>query len=347
MGEPENRRVECSLDELILQSLGGNATPSVQEQVRRWRAESPENEAYYRSVALVWTATAPEPGVAALPPVDPRVILAEAERRREAEAGTDVLPLERARERRHRRLTTIGRGLAIAAGIAALAVSVRLVTVLRTVPEPSASYAAADALPRTVVLNDGSFVRLAAGSRIEVRVSRSGRSVTLTGRAFFAVAHDAARPFIVRAGAAETRVLGTRFEVAQTDGTVRTVVVDGLVAVSNAQGAVAAPAGSVAYAASGAAPTAERPADVRSLLDWPGGLLLFQGTPLAVVAKDVADRFGRSVVVEGETLQALRISGSFEQESFEEVVEALCQTAGARCRVTAEGAVVSPAVPRR
>jgi len=321
------------LDELILQTLSGNATPSVGEQVRRWRAESPANEAHYQGIVLVWSATVPEAPAEAAAPSDPRAVVAEAERRRAAEV-------------RAGRRAALPRILAIAAGIAALAVSVRLLTVDRAAPQPGATYVADTAAPRTIALDDGSFVRLAAGSRIEVRIADTLRTVDLSGRAFFAVGHDPARPFVVRAGAAETRVLGTRFEVAETDDAVRTIVVDGLVAMSNARGEVDVPAGSVAHASGDREPTVERPANVRALLDWPGGLLLFQDTPLSGVAEEVGSFFSRSVAVEGDSLRALRISGSFEQESFEEVVQALCEAAGAGCRVTTEGAVIAPTEPR-
>ncbi len=314
------------MDEAILQTLSGNATPFVEERVRRWRAESPENEAHYRGVALVWSATAPEPPAAAAAPVDLLGIVAEADLRRGVAA---------------RRRRALPRVLALAAGIAALAVSARLLWIVQETRQPSGTYAAA--APRTVALDDGSFVRLAAGSRVDVRMGAALRTVHLTGRAFFAVAHDPVRPFIVRAGPAEARVLGTRFEVGQTDGAVRIIVVDGLVAMSTAHGQVEVPAGSMGYAAGGGVPTSERPADIRALLDWPGGVLLFQGTPLGRVAEEVGSVFGRRVAVAGDSLRAMRISGSFEQESFQEVIQALCETVGAACSMTPDGATITPA----
>jgi len=344
---PANLNVETpALDELILQTLTGSATPSVEEQVRRWRVESPENEAHFQGLAAVWSATAPEPAASASDPVEPRLIIEEAERRRAAEAGAGVLPLSRGRWRPGRWRTGLTRGLAIAAGIAAVAVSVRLLTLERTAGGGTGASYAATSAPHTVVLDDGSFVRLAAGASIESSIGESERTVSLNGRAFFAVAHDAARPFIVRAGNAETRVLGTRFEVAETDDAVRTIVVDGRVAVSNDRGEVEVSAGGMARAEPGSAPTAARPADLRELLDWPGGMLLFQGTPLARVAEEVSRFFGRNVAVESEPLKALRISGSFEDEAFDEVVRALCDAAGAVCRLTADGAVISPRAER-
>jgi ferric-dicitrate binding protein FerR (iron transport regulator) len=112
---------------------------------------------------------------------------------------------------------------------------------------------------------------------------------------------------------------------------------------------VAVAAGEVARSEPGRVPTRTRPADIRALLDWPGGLLLFQGTPLERAAEEVERAFGRDVTVESDALRALRISGSFQDESFEEVVQGLCDASGATCRIDAGGAVIAPggAAPTR
>lgn len=64
-----------------------------------------------------------------------------------------------------------------------------------------------------LVLEDGTEVWLNAESKLHYpnRFTGKERKVTLEGEAFFHVAKDAARPFIVKSGTAETRVLGTEF----------------------------------------------------------------------------------------------------------------------------------------
>lgn len=64
-----------------------------------------------------------------------------------------------------------------------------------------------------VVLEDGTEVWLNAESKLHYPQQFTGdeRRVELEGEAFFHVAKDAARPFIVKSGTAETRVLGTQF----------------------------------------------------------------------------------------------------------------------------------------
>lgn len=75
----------------------------------------------------------------------------------------------------------------------------------------SADRAATDS---KVELADGSVAILMHGARITADMEDERREITLLGgRARFVVAHDAARPFIVRAAGSETIALGTVFEV--------------------------------------------------------------------------------------------------------------------------------------
>jgi transmembrane sensor len=66
-----------------------------------------------------------------------------------------------------------------------------------------------------MTLADGSRVWLDAGSAVTYPVAFTGkeRKVTLTGEAYFEIAHDEAKPFYVSKGALSVQVLGTRFNV--------------------------------------------------------------------------------------------------------------------------------------
>jgi ferric-dicitrate binding protein FerR (iron transport regulator) len=323
------------VDELILQVLREEAPPDVVRRVRSWRAESEANEAYYRDTARIWSLTEPEPVAVPAPPTVATVVAA-AEARRTDEGRPAVVPLRPRRPRPLFGRSALGWSAALAAALAAVAIGLRT-DFFTPGPGPTTEYVALDA-PRVLTLDDGSFVKLAPGSTLRIGEWSRDRRVALQGRAFFAVARDSEWPFVVEAGVAETRVLGTRFEVAVLDEGVRAVVVEGVVAVSNRDGTVEVPAGSVARATEGAAPAVESVADVHALLDWPGGVMLFQATPLVQAAREVARRFGRRVDVIGADLRAVRISGTLEEERFEDAVLSLCQTAGAECALTDAGA---------
>jgi transmembrane sensor len=68
---------------------------------------------------------------------------------------------------------------------------------------------------RAMELSDGSKVQLSTEARLDVEQDTPA-SVALKlvqGRGDFSVTHDASRPFVVRAGGVEVRVVGTRFSV--------------------------------------------------------------------------------------------------------------------------------------
>jgi transmembrane sensor len=73
-------------------------------------------------------------------------------------------------------------------------------------------------------LPDGSKVMLNAGSslRIPVGFNRSGREISLEGEAFFDVAHDGSKPFVIHTSRMDIKVLGTAFNVKAYPGDART-----------------------------------------------------------------------------------------------------------------------------
>jgi transmembrane sensor len=83
------------------------------------------------------------------------------------------------------------------------------------------------------VLDDGSIVRAAPHTRLEVMFGEQYRSSYLErGQAFFLVVHDAARPFVVHTPAASVQAIGTRFGVTCVEGTSIVTVTEGTVSVS-------------------------------------------------------------------------------------------------------------------
>jgi transmembrane sensor len=330
------------VDELIIRVLNGEASPFEGERLIRWRDESPENAAYYREMVQLWKLTAPEPREVGSTPPEVGVILeaarsgaggtAEGE---DSRPGQDTADPVRGKGRKWPPWRVWG---LMAASVAGLALGIQATGVLG--PDPLAEYLAPAHETRTVALQDGTLVRLAGGSRLQVWENESLRNVSLEGRAFFAVTRDETRPFVVSTGAGEIRVLGTRFEVAEEEEGTRTVVVEGLVAVSNRSGSVEVPAGGLARMQPGESPVAETVEDPWSLLDWPDGILVFQGTPLSEVAEEVSRHFGRPVFVSGPELGTRRITAWFQGESFEEVAEALCLVVGASCSQEESGMAI-------
>jgi ferric-dicitrate binding protein FerR (iron transport regulator) len=157
--------------------------------------------------------------------------------------------------------------------------------------------------------------------------------VSLDGTAFFAVASDSLNPFTIRTEAGEAEVLGTRFELRASSDSLRLVVVEGTVALRAAGERVAVSKGSMSSVASGSPPTQPRAADVWDLLDWSGGLLIFQSTPLTQVMAEVSEQFGVQINVRDSILAERSVTAWFDDEPLDEVVATVCQVIGASCTV--------------
>ena len=86
-----------------------------------------------------------------------------------------------------------------------------------------------------ITLRDGSVLQLNTSSEVRVVLSKSRRDVTLVqGEATFEVAKDRARPFVVTAGTAAVRAVGTNFNVRRISSGIEVMVIEGAVAVGPA-----------------------------------------------------------------------------------------------------------------
>jgi transmembrane sensor len=313
-----------ALDELIIRVLDGTANAEEADRVAVWMNESPENRQRYEAVELVWNETEPEPVTADVDlSVVPRIVSAA----REREAA-----------RRRRPAHVLRWALPLAASIGAISFGVWQWTRDTTPRDVFVAPATASA---TFVLSDGSFVRLAAGARLQHVASPDERRYELEGRALFAVTHDENNPFSVSAGGIDTRVLGTRFDVRELpDGSRQVAVLEGRVEVTSSDGGLELSAGELSLVAPGGSLTKRSVENVGELLDWAEGTLLFKNTPLDQAAREVSWFFGARVIVEGENLRNMRISAWYGSEPFRDVVQSLCAATGAECTVSDSLAVI-------
>ncbi len=80
---------------------------------------------------------------------------------------------------------------------------------------------AAKGIRKEIILPDGTLVRLNSESKLSYDLDmqvRNQRIVKVTGEAFFKVAHDKGRPFIVKTNKISIKVLGTEFNVRDYPG---------------------------------------------------------------------------------------------------------------------------------
>lgn len=147
---------------------------------------------------------------------------------------------------------------------------------------------------RLVPLDDGSSVTLNTDSTVTIRYRANERRVELVrGEAWFDVARDRARPFVVTAGDTLLRAVGTSFSVQRLKNTpvqvvVRTGVVEATRANMPTPQRLIANTRTISAEAAAFATKPIAPAEVSRALAWREGSLSFEDMPLSEVVEQFA-----------------------------------------------------------
>jgi transmembrane sensor len=187
---------------------------------------------------------------------------------------------------------------------------------------------------RQVPLSDGSLVEINTQSTVEVTMHPNVREVTLArGEAWFRVAHDKKRPFIVSAGRIRVRAVGTAFSVRRRDDGADVAVTDGVVAtwtVGDEDHPVQVAAGSKAYVADYEPPkVVEASSEVERSLAWREGEIALEGETLGEAVAQFNRYNARKLVISDPTLADEKLVGQFRATEPEAFAGAVASTLGA------------------
>lgn len=198
-------------------------------------------------------------------------------------------------------------------------------------PHPLADLRSAKGERRADTLADGTIVDLSTATALTLRFTDQERRVVLhAGEAFFQVAPDPARPFVVEAARGESIALGTAYAVRREERAVTVTVVEHVVEVRHrASSALVAAGQQVRYADdTGVEPT--QAADPNTTLAWRGGQLVFLQRPLReVVAAIDAWRPGRTLLLDAG-LGELPVTAVIDVRRSETILGALPRIAPVR-----------------
>ena len=185
---------------------------------------------------------------------------------------------------------------------------------------------------RHITLGDGSTITLSGDTRVAVALSKKARTIELLkGEALFRVAKDPLRPFKVRAGDATVIAVGTAFDVLRdsdraivsvTEGRVLVVPAADFIPVSVMREfkpnlrTVRLDAGQQTTAGTAGIAEPSEVEDPAAATSWQTGRLAFHLQPLRYVLEDVNRYAGKPIVLEGDSLGALVITGTVERANI-------------------------------
>jgi len=177
-----------------------------------------------------------------------------------------------------------------------------------------------------LTLEDGTHVWLNANSKITYpsKFKKGERNVSLQGEAFFKVAHDAARPFIVNAKGYRVQVLGTEFDVLAYEGENCEIdLLKGKVHVLTPDNRVAdLNPGERVYTCDGQVVKGEivHPEYFR----WRDGMICFDNMTIGVMAEKLGRYYGVKLRIANAKIASYRYTGKFwSSDGIEHVLEVL------------------------
>lgn len=155
-----------------------------------------------------------------------------------------------------------------------------------------------------LILQDGTKVWLNAGSKITYPVVFNGndRRVFISGEAYFEVAKNPKKPFIVEADGTQVRVLGTHFNVSayKDDGFVKTTLIEGGVKVSYQGKSALLKPNQESISGKSANGITLADVDTEQALAWKNGYFMFKNEDIHSVMTKVARWYDLELFYQGD-----------------------------------------------
>jgi transmembrane sensor len=288
-----------------VQRLDGSSDPALAEEWMEWCGNDSLNFLAFEEMQRLWEAF-------------PRTTQATATAMAAPVAAT-------------RRITRRGVRRAVLWGLAAsMLVAVGAVGWLARDHAHEQAWSTASGGQRRETLPDGSQLDLAPESHLSIRFSLLRREARLnSGQVYFAVAHNALRPFVVHTDDLTATAAGTAFDVRTgPDGSVVTVS-EGSVSViprtaDGDAGFFRVSAGQRVKFSPADRRLSVSDVDPKIAESWRSGVLQFVGEPLQDVVGEI-DRFVKRRIVLAAALRETRFTGTVSPANLDEWLEALQQ----------------------
>lgn len=299
----------ANIDELLAKRLAGETTPQEEGLIESWLQESPDNSRYFDSLRRLWSQ-APTARAATLRPVDTERALQKVK--------AQIPPVAPVARR-----FSMYQWMPAAAAVLALVVAA--VFFFRNPSETQEVQIAATANTLTDTLTDGSVVVLNRNSalRIAGNFNKKERRMRLEGEAYFEVAHDREKPFVIEVQQLEVKVVGTEFNVDNRSepGRVKVSVTEGKVQLSAGAQSLLLVAGEQALYESATGNITRVATPNPNVLAYKNRLFDYDATPLGQVVRELSDVYGVDISLKNKVLENCPLHGRYENLELDRVLD--------------------------
>jgi len=179
-----------------------------------------------------------------------------------------------------------------------------------------------------VSLPDGSKIYLNRNSELIYRSNfgKRGRDVKLTGEAFFEIAPDVSKPFIIDAGKAKVKVVGTSFNVITNnrDSAVEVFVKTGKVVVSDNSGSQTIQLDPGYVGIMDSKTSGKTVNSDPNYMSWNTGLLVYTGQKLDVVFNDLKRVYNMDIIADDPDILENPWTSPIVNQKEETIIRIIC-----------------------
>lgn len=317
--------MSTSIEHIIIRHLSETTSEDEERYLQSWLQESEENQAEFDTTQQLWELTGQ--GQATESELDFSTNEEWNYFKERIEAPPKIRPLVTEYPKRHlyKDLFQMAAGIVVLIGIVYV---INLFIQADDQIVASQQIQTFQNMQKEVALEDGSKVWLNENSILTIpkRFSKSERKIRLVGEAFFEVAKDANRPFIILNKDTETRVLGTSFNVKTSDENVEVSVRTGKVSLTsreNAQQTVTLEAGNKGIFDLKTKALNKKEIDDSNEWAWQTKRLVFEDSPLSRVIRMLEKFYTININVRNQAILNCTFNSEFEAANLEEVLEVL------------------------
>jgi ferric-dicitrate binding protein FerR (iron transport regulator) len=298
-------------DELIARYLSGGASPEEALALEEWRQE-PSHNIHFEELEAAWNRSAAKK----------KPVFNSYQAWNKIEASMVKEPQPQGKVRFMSKVAW-----RVAASLVIAVASVVLIVLNWKTEDRYATIATAAEI-RVVKLPDQSTVTVYHNTLLDYQEEFKNKTRELKlkkGEAFFQVAPDRQKPFVIHTPVADIRVVGTAFNVITSPNQTEVSVQEGKVWVRSASDSILLTAGASALFAAGKTTILAKDDTDNNVWGYATHRLVFKNTPLKAVIRDIRKVYGCSISVANKNISKCRLTATFDNENIDKVVNLIAE----------------------
>jgi ferric-dicitrate binding protein FerR (iron transport regulator) len=304
------------MEDLLTKYMLNETTPVENETINRWLSESEDNRRYFDHFKLIWD-TSRELKIESK--LDPDASWAEFKQL--AQSRSEISPQLRPLNTANRWLKTAAIWLAIlgSAGV--------LYAVLKP-GKPNMLTLQSGNIVRKVTLADGSLITMNKNSVLNYpdRFTGGTREISLKGEAFFDVAHDKSKPFMIHVNDVVVKVVGTSFNIKTTGPNTEVIVETGVVQVIQQEIVVKLKPKEKASVQGGRVQKGSSQDELYNY--YRTQKFVANNTPLWRLVDVLNEAYKVNIVIDNKKLVNRTITTTFKADSLDNILKTIAETLG-------------------